>query len=509
MELIKDTINICNVSAKGMTQAMADGDVIVPDIKPDILKPIQVDSDACITDKYIENGRLIICGRVDYKILYVPDSENEKIKSILTSMEFRQAVDSGNADGDATIFTKPTVEKVEFNMVNSRKMRLRAIIHIEYEICKIGIVEICTDVENDEIEKRCNDITFENTTDISEHCFTVKETTEIPSGTASVGEVLKADVKIFDTEYKAVSGKVIVKGSVGACILYNDDEGEIKFVETELPFTEVLDADGVSESSVCDVDYCVLSVMCGVEPDNDGDLRQLNIDVDICASLKCTEPYNGKILDDCFVPYMDTVCEKDEFTLTITKERPSTQNTIREIIPIPQNAPSISGVYNVMTNAQITKSELQRNKVICEGKIEAYILYLTDSTENPIYSLKKEIPFSYMIECDNSTDNLECEVKVDVRYVSYSLNAGGEVELRCLISVECMLLEKKKICNICDISVTEKGYNGGIVIYFAQAGENVWDIAKRYSVPVERLNAYNDLTEDKVRESVKLFIPDR
>ena len=93
MELTKNTINICDTVAKGRTQAMTDGDVIVPDTKPDILKLIQVDSDASITDKYIENGRLILCGRVVYKILYVPDRENEKIKSIETSMEFRQAVD--------------------------------------------------------------------------------------------------------------------------------------------------------------------------------------------------------------------------------------------------------------------------------------------------------------------------------------------------------------------------------------------------------------------------------
>ena len=62
MELIKNTINICNIAAKGETQAMSDGDVIVPDIKPDILKLLHVDADACMTDKYIENGRLIICG---------------------------------------------------------------------------------------------------------------------------------------------------------------------------------------------------------------------------------------------------------------------------------------------------------------------------------------------------------------------------------------------------------------------------------------------------------------
>ena len=79
MELIKKPINTCDTIAKGTAQAMADGDVIVPDTKPDILKLLQVDSEASITDKYIENGRLVLCGRVDYKVLYIPDSESEKI----------------------------------------------------------------------------------------------------------------------------------------------------------------------------------------------------------------------------------------------------------------------------------------------------------------------------------------------------------------------------------------------------------------------------------------------
>ena len=38
MELIKNTINTYDTTAKGTAQVMTEGDVIVPDIKPDILK---------------------------------------------------------------------------------------------------------------------------------------------------------------------------------------------------------------------------------------------------------------------------------------------------------------------------------------------------------------------------------------------------------------------------------------------------------------------------------------
>lgn len=509
MELIKDTVNICNVTAKGVMQAMADGDVIVPDVKPDILKLLQVDAETCITDKYIENGRLIINGRIDYKILYVPDSGNEKIKSILTSMEFRQAVDSGNVGTDAKLIVKPFVEKIEFNTVNSRKLRIRAIICIEYEVSKIETFEILTDAKTDGLEKEYADIAFENTVDVSEHTFTITERLEVPTGTESICEILKTDVKIYDTEYKAVTGKVIVKGNAGVCVLYTDTDGNIHFVEAEIPFTEILDGDGISESSMCDIDYCILGEMCNVEPDNDGDLRVINIDIDMNVSLKATEISQKEILEDCFMPYKNTNCEKEQIGLKTLVEHPSIQNTVRETVELPKNVPGVTGVYNVMSNAIITKSQLQRNKILCEGKLETYILYLTDSVENPIYSYKKEIPFSYMIDCENDTESLNCEIKAGIKHLSYNLNYNGEVELRTVITIDCVLQKETEFSNIFNISIEDKEHDDGIVICFAEKGERVWDIAKHYTVPKENLILNNNIEDEIISERTRLFIPVR
>ena len=507
MGLIKKPINTCDAIAKGTAQVMADGDVIVPDTKPDILKLLQVDSEASITDKYIENGRLVLCGRVDYKVLYIPDSENEKIKSILTSMEFRQVVDARNADADTQILVKPVVEKVEFNTVNSRKLRLRAIVHIDYEICCLRCAEITCDIENEKAEKQIDVVLYENTVNISEHEFTVKEKLEIPSGEVSIKEILKNDIRICDTEYKPVTGKVIVKGVACICVLYVNESDEVRFTEVESPFTEVIDADGVTENSVCDIDYCVIGSICNVEPDIDGDLREIVLDIDVSASLKATETAEIEILKDCFIPYKKTDYKKESFPLQLVVERPSMQNTLRDTIEISPNAPAISGIYNIMANAVITKSEQRQNKIVCEGKLEAYILYLTDVPENPIYSIKKEIPFSYMIESGNETDSLDCEMKCMIKHSSYNLNSSGEIEIRCLLSIDCILSKSVMIENIDNINTDECELRKGIIIYFADAGERVWDIAKRYGVPCKTLAEYNEISEEKLESERKIFIP--
>lgn len=288
-------------------------------------------------------------------------------------------------------------------------------------------------------------------------------------------------------------------------MLYSDTDGEIKFTDTEIPFTEVLDTNGVTENSICDIEYCVLDVMFAPEPDIDGDLREIMLDIDIAVAMKAVETAEKEILADCFMPYCTTDTSVDTVILKGSGQRQVSQNTLRDIIEVGQSIPTVRSVYNVATNAYITKSELERNKIICEGKADVYVLYLTDTPENPIYSLKKEIPFSYMIDCKSETE--DCEIKISVKHTSYSLNSSGEIEIRCVLAVECMLANEIKLDNICEVSTVPRDTRQGMVIYFASRGERVWDIAKRYAVPCATLSEYNNLDEGETTQACKMFIP--
>lgn len=506
MELVKNTVKLCETVAEGTMRAMAEGDVIVPDIKPDILKILQVDADACVTDRYFENGRLVICGRVNYKVLYIPERKEEKIKSILTSMEFRQTVDGSKADGDSSVITKANVERVEFNAVNSRKLRLRAIVNVSYEICNISEKEICTDIAEDNVEKRLIDVGYENIVDISQHEFTLKESLEIPSGQRSVNEVLKTDVRIFDIEYKTVTGKVIIKGNTDICVLYTNTDGDIKYLEAEVPFTEVFEAEGASDDTIFDIDYSVIDCMCELQPDSDGDMRVFEIDVDAEIQLKGIETMHDEVLSDCFMPHYNTSCETEKIVLSETIQRPKTQNTMREIIEFPHNIPTVESVYNVMMNEVVESVRRERNRIICEGKIEAYVLCLTSNAENPICSIKKDIPFSYMLECDD-TEGGETKVRAAVKHISYNLNMNGALEIRCLVEIEGKLIKTIEQENIVSVKCEKIDKCRSIIIYFTKEGDTLWSVAKQYSVLREKIEHYNNIENSEITSGMRLLIP--
>lgn len=510
MELIKERVNVNETVDKGSVQTIAEGNIIVPDTKPDILKILQVDTAACVTHKTVENGRCTAMGRVDLKILYIPDKEGEKIRSIITSFDFSQPIDCAVTD-EMLIALGASAEHMDFTLINSRKLRVKATVGIEYEICSPKTLEIAVDTgDSENAELKRETLKLQNSVDFCKHEISVRENLEVPGGQPSICELLKADARITDTEYKTVTGKIVVKGAVCVCLLYNDDNGNIEFMEEEIPFTEVLDCTEASENTLCDIDYHITDINCSVEEDSDGDSRVISFEALIYAQVRASECAELEMISDCYEPYMRTKLSREEITLDEIAAKVSSQNTLRETVECSQNDPAVSGIYNVIAKPCISKAELQRGKLLCEGRVEAYILYVSESSENPVYSIKKEIPFSYMIDCDCEGEGLTPEIKAEIKHTSYNLNAAGEIELRCILSINANVVRKRRISIINEVETEELSGSDkkGIVIYFVQKGDTLWSISKNYCVPRSEVLSFNNITEEeKLKQGARLFIP--
>ena len=512
MELINESINMMETVASSKTQTLAEGDIIVPDIKPDILKLLQVDAVSHITDKEVFDGSIELSGKVDLKILYIPDNECDRIKSIITSFDFTESIENRKITAGAYAVVSSNVERVEFSMLNSRKLRIKAVVGIEYEIINSVHTDITVDIADcDEMEMSKEIVALQSCVDLSEHIISLEESIEIPAGQGSVRELLKLDMTISDTEYKAMSGKVIVKGDVNVAALYNNTDGGVEYCESQIPFTEIFECPHISEESVCDIDYTVRENEVNIAEDSDGDLRVINVGVEITAQMKASETVQAEMICDCYRPFSRTVLEKKSVMLEEVVAKPIMQNTVRETVETGSKAPSVSGVYNVITKPVVKKVSIENNKLLCEGYIEACVLYLSDSSENPVYSLKKDIPFSYMMECENNADNAQAKVKAQIKHTGYNLNAAGEVEIRCILLISANIIRTREMDIIYNIESEDilPSDRNGIVICFVQPGDSLWSIAKRYGVPQNAIIEFNELKDESLKVGERLLIPGR
>lgn len=509
MEIIKKNITVSTPVKCGSTEISTDCDIIVPDIKPDILKLLQADGTAVIIDSELTEGRLAVNGVIRLNILYLPDREEEKIKAIDSSCGFSARIDKSELMPDMYASSEATVEKIDFQILNSRKLRIKTTVRIDYEISEHKSLELATGIADENAEAYVTPIELLSLMDIKNSEFFVNEDFELPPGHSAVEDILKCDASVCDTEYKLLNGRAVIKGTLCLKCLYLDISCCIKTCEFEAEFTEIFDIEA-DENAECDINCFIKDTAVQAKADSDGDMRILSASCEIGIKLTVAKKISAEILSDCFYPSKKTSIERTPAVFEKTISGGFYQNTIREIVATPADCSDIIGIYNVFASPEIEKSEILNNTVCISGNIACCILYISDSEAAPVYSAKKSFPFSISIDTPGSTAQMEYTTVLKLIHTSFSLNLANEAEIRFILTASANVFERCAEELISDIYVSEPEENteNGIILYFVQKNESLWDIAKQYSVARNDILTINKLSADTVlTEGMRLLIP--
>lgn len=508
MELLREQQEIGEAKFRDRTIAYSDGDVIVPDVKPDILKILQVDAMSAINSKEVSDGLIKVSGIIKYNILYIPDKEGESIKSISTQMNFSHSIDKKKLPESAVLDICSEVERVDFTLLNSRKLNIKTAVCVEYKVWENKEITVSAGIDYEGAQTIYRTVNTQSPEIMEEYAFSVRDRLEIPSGRAPIAEVLKMDITVCDREVKAITGKAVAKGNVRVCALYIDTEGNINSVDGEIPFTEIAEIFELEEDAACSVQYRLSDYAFEVGTDEDGDARHVDFDISLLAVINSSQNREIRLIEDCFCPgcRTDMVYDRQEFEEIVMTA--SGQYTVKEAAAPDKKLPQIASVYNVIARPCITKAVPQNGKVVIEGRMELYILYITDNAQMPIYSIKKDVPLEFAVEAEKAEEGLDCTADVRAEHTSFNLNMAQEAEVRCILSAEVKLSRRVSVDMVSDCTLSDKPHECGIVIYFVQPGDTLWKIAKRYCVSVGDIVKYNNIQDENViNVGQKLIIP--
>lgn len=133
-------------------------------------------------------------------------------------------------------------------------------------------------------------------------------------------------------------------------------------------------------------------------------------------------------------------------------------------------------------------------KLNVEGMMEVTLLYMTDDTETP-QTYQTEEPFRMCFACDVSLPEslVLTTSNIDVNGIT-----SDRVEVKYILHLDChdvQLASESLVTQVAQEPAEEA--EPGILMYFSQPGESLWDIAKRYRVSCDSLKRMNpDLEEN-------------
>ncbi|MBO5955788.1 MAG: DUF3794 domain-containing protein, partial [Clostridia bacterium] len=314
VKLKKEQLSLSEVVCSRYCQTTVDCDIIVPDIKPDVLKVLRTSGEAVITQKSIQADKVYLQGVIRLDILYIPDgSALGSVKSISYSQDFSHTIDAKGAKQGMSLVAEVECEGTDFSLVNSRKLNLRSKLGLSIKVSCTSQVQIATGIEDTaKVQTDSRHLKICNCCCETERDIIIRERLEIPSGKPDLGEILKLSAKPVPGELRLLDNKVIVKGELKICTLYCgcDEDSTIQCMEHGVPFTEILEVDGIAETMTAEADYCIKDIYSEICRDADGDKRILSVEITLTASIRATE------IIEC-----DAICDAYGLETVLTLEK--------------------------------------------------------------------------------------------------------------------------------------------------------------------------------------------
>ena len=103
IETSKENLSINKLVTEKKEIIFVEGDMIVPDSKPDILNTICTSGVVSIYKKEVFDGKVRIDGSINTYIMYIPDGIEDTVRGLNTTLDFSQNIELPNCKDDMDI----------------------------------------------------------------------------------------------------------------------------------------------------------------------------------------------------------------------------------------------------------------------------------------------------------------------------------------------------------------------------------------------------------------------
>ena len=509
-EVKKEKVRIDKTLSQQSPQVMVDCDVIVPDRKSDVLKVLQVDAGISITSRELREGIVSIGGKIDYAILYLSEDANT-VESILISQPYNHMEEIVQAGPGMHCFVDSDISHVEFSLVNSRKIAIKTIADLSIDVIDKMEIDVMSEIEDEGLQYKTTAFKAVETLVGVNRKISVSDRLSVPSGKQTIDEILKFDVAIYNRDVKIINNKVIVKGDVVVNTLYvPEEDGGITYMEHSVPFTEILDVEGIDESLRSDVRLRVCDKSLGVAADDDNDKRVLEMSVTIDVDIRASRIDNVQAVSDCYAVGGEIETANKYMEVDQISDVVSIAHTLRDIVKFADDIPRATHIYNVIAKPYVTSALVEGGRIILEGTLDTYVLYISENADSPVYTYKYELPFTISEDAAGSDSaSSTVQARLQLEHLSFNINAAGEVEVRAFVSGKAEVGSVSGINVVCEItqSEVETAEYPSLVMCFVEKDENLWDIAKHYRVRQSDIMQANKMETQTLQEGTGLIIP--
>ena len=512
MELIKRNIHMDRIRTEALSQITPEDDINIPDNKPDV-DMINMEKGEILIDEVKAGADTVnIRGSLVFGVLYCTAEKGGGLAVLEGKIPFEERINLQGCTTQDAVMVDGRVDDLHIDIINSRKLSVRSVVTIHARVEELYDEEVPIALHGGEVvEYRRMPVELVQIVIDKNDIFRVKEEMSLPSGYPNMQQILWNDISLRDVEWKVLNEKISLKGDIHVFVLY-EGEGEnrpIRGYETTLPLGGQIECYGCREGMVPDISFSISQQELTIRPDFDGEERVIGMELMLDILIKLYEEEQVEVIGDIYgvSKEVESTVRKANLRRLLSHVTGKTR-IVEQVrtggIPILQLLHSEGQVL-------LDRQRVVENGISLEGSLAVKVMYITGDDKRPYVSTKVMLPYEYTLEVPGIQPADLGNVTARLEQLQVNMLDGEELSVKAVPVFSTTVFQNVPIglisqVKVGDIDSSKLANLPGMVIYMVQPGDNLWNIGKRYYVPVKSLRELNGLGSDELKTGQKLLI---
>lgn len=496
-KIFRDTIENASKLCDTKTEVSVETEILIPDYLPQIFKIVKCFVQPVILQKQAAGNRLSLEGYLRCVVFYQAE-QAQKLCTAEQKVPFNKTLELPEYHASwVSVTAGGETEYLNCRAVNQRRIDIRGACMLTVRAFAQEECMAVTALSDAGMEQKSAVIDGIQQVAACDKLITCEDTLHFQQTPESV---LQIDGDAVVQEVKLIRGKAVVKGQISTKILYSISSGELQRQEKTVDFNQILDLDGVEEgcewAGWAEVTGCALMAGNG----ENGELLSVNA----MLHLQVWRSAQRSIVSDAFSTKYQTELESSTLHTTTVLEK------LKETVEVSCSGQLPDEGAQILTcTATICPPELVPTETgsILRGRAVAHIICLNSLGELDCYDRSCEYQLDKNWEV--SPEQLDLAAIASLCDVT-AAKQGDEATAKLVIRLSGLIVQRVPTTVVSGIECKEEWQeeNGvALRIYYASAGEDVFDIARRYHASPVRILQTAGLEELILQQPAKLLIP--
>ncbi|MCM1157821.1 MAG: DUF3794 domain-containing protein [Bacteroidales bacterium] len=513
MEFIKREIRNFTWKVKNAMQFTIDDTINIPENLLDMERLILVKGNVVIEETQAQTSRFQVKGTLNYQILYCADKEGNVFDSLNGKVPFVEYI---NADGTSEtdyIEVHASLNDLTVTMLHSRKISLKALIGIDYQVKENETFQAVTDIEAGDNTKVLDErLSMMSLKLQNQQNMQVQEQVEIPANKPNIYQVIWKSMSVTRIQIKPADGYLLVSGNLNVFLVYTaEEEGmPIQYFTMEVPFEQKLEESICSEDMISGSFLSLDQYHITVVPDEKGEDRLIDLAAEFTVEIKLYGNEELQMVKDAYSTDMEINPEWKDFTVQHLLLRNCAKTRVSDTVAMPKQQ-SVLQICNVEGSVSIDETERSARGIVVEGVVGTQVTYLNKEENGALSSSTFDLPFSYEIEIPGMREDVTYSIVPFLDQITAMLLSDSQIEIKAEVSLEVLAFTNehaRAVLNMeaAPINQERKKSLPGIVGYIVKRDDTLWSIAKAFYTTVDRIKQINELETDAIAPGDKLVI---